>query len=46
MVRLVAAGIGSVMRLSSSSFRQSLDVRIVAFAAAVVSKGHKNSFVL
>ena len=28
IVRLVAAGIGSVMRLSSSSCRQSLDVRV------------------
>ena len=36
MVRLVAAGIGFVMRLSSRSCRNSLDVRIAAFAAAVV----------
>ena len=34
MVLLAAAGIESVMRLSSSSCRQSLDVRIAAFAAA------------
>ena len=36
MVRLVAAGIRSVMRLSSCSCGLSLDVRIAAFAAAVV----------
>ena len=35
MVRLVATGIGSVMRLSSCSSRLSLDVRIAAFAAAM-----------
>ena len=30
MVRLVAAGIGSVMRISSCSYRLSVDVRVVA----------------
>ena len=34
MVRLVAAGIGYVMLLSSCSCRLSLDVRIAAFAEA------------
>ena len=37
MVRLVAACIGSVMRLSSFSCKLSLDVRIAAFAGVVVS---------
>ena len=36
MVRLAAAGIGSVRRLSSFSCRLSLDARIAAFAAVVV----------
>ena len=37
MVRVVATGIGSVMRLSYCLCRQSLNVRIAAFAAAMVS---------
>ena len=36
MVPLVAAGIGSVMRLSSCSCRLLLDVRIAAFTGAMV----------
>ena len=37
VVPLVAAGIGSVMRLSSCSCRLSLDVRIASFVVAMVS---------
>ena len=36
MVRLVAAGVGAVMRLSSCSYRQPLDVRIADVAVAMV----------
>ena len=36
MVRLVAAGIEFVMRLSSCSCRLSLDAQIAAFAAVMV----------
>ena len=37
MVHLIAACIGSVMHLSSGSYRLSLDVPIASFAAAMAS---------